>query len=149
MQKLTATLQALNVATFSDRSYDAQRNARINLDGITHYVDLDTLRYFKSRIVKAFDSCNGSIFFLVESVAKNPDNTKRGFRFVLFDVFGTVINPRDVYYTTSDKAKQAGYAFLETFDLMVHYRQALGDKAKKAEREHAALIVALCELNAE
>ena len=146
MIKLVQTLQSLNLRTFSDKSYDAQRNARINLEGITHYVDLDTLRYFKSRIVKAFDSCHGSIFFLVESVAKNPDNTERGFRFVLFDVFGEVVNPRDVYYTTSDKAKKAGYAFLETFDLMAHYRKALADKAKVAERDHAALIVALCEL---
>jgi len=146
MIKLVQTLRALNIKTFSDRSYDAQRNARINLEGITHYVDLDTLRYFKARIVKAFDSCHGSIFFLVESVAKNPDNSERGFRFVLFDVFGVVVNPRDTYYTTSDKAKKAGYSFLETFDLMAHYRKAIAGKAKAVEREHAALVVALCEL---
>lgn len=136
-----ANIVRINVGAelFTDRSYDAKRNAQLNLQGRTHYVDADTLRFFHARVISAFDSCDGLVFFVVESSAKNSGNTERGFRPVLFDVFGTVINPRNVYYVSSDKAKKAGYEFLNAFDLMAHYRAAIADKATEAKAEHDAL----------
>ena len=138
--KLAAIVsENVGATLFADKSYDAKRNAQLNLESLTHYVDADTLRYFHARIVKASDSCSGLVFFMVESVAQDMHNTKRGFRPVLFDVFGEVINPRDVYYTSSDKAKKAGYEFLNVFDLVGHYRAAIASKATKAKADHDAL----------
>lgn len=76
---------------FRDESGDAKTDAQRNLCGRTHYVDDETLRYHKSRVVETKTTDNGLLFAIVESYAVDPENKQRAFRGVVFDVFGTVL----------------------------------------------------------
>lgn len=146
-QKIKALADALHAAGYSrycDKSYASPtRDAQLNLEGRTHYVDEGTMRYFHSRIVYAGDHCHGLIYTIIESVALDPDNTRRGFRPVLFDVFGTVIDrvPLKNAHRTSDAARKAMHATLDALDVAEHYRQAIDDKRKALKRESMALTV--------
>ena len=135
--KLASIIRSLNVELFSDKSCYIAGNAVQNLRGRTHYVDKDTLRFFNARIVDGSDQCSGTVFSLIESLPKGFDGT-RGFRFVAFDVFGTVLNDRE-FFTTSQKATNAFYTWLGAFDLIGHYREVFATRATRAKREHDAL----------
>lgn len=76
---------------YRDESSDPKSNAQRNLCGRTHYVDDDTLRWHKSRVLLTTVADNGLLFAIVTSDALDMNNTKRGFRFVIFDVFGRVV----------------------------------------------------------
>ena len=71
-------------------SCDPKINAQRNLMGRTHYVDPDTLKYHKARVLDSYVIDNGLLFGIVESVALDPQGHKRGFRPVVFDLFGRV-----------------------------------------------------------
>jgi hypothetical protein len=73
---------------FENHYDNAVGNAQRNLMGRTHYVDPDTLRYHKSRVVYAKASSSGLLFYLITSDALDMQNTKRGFRYAIFDLFG-------------------------------------------------------------
>ena len=95
---------------YTDSSYDPKWNAQKNLMGRTHYVDDDTLRFHKSRILCSDPLQDGLLFGLVESVSLDMNNTKRGFRYVMFDIFGTVVGTRaslDDCYKSSNAARKA------------------------------------------
>ncbi|KAH2035914.1 hypothetical protein KXW51_006159, partial [Aspergillus fumigatus] len=74
---------------FRTESHDPKTNAQRNLCGRTHYVDDDNLRFHKSRVISARVVDNGLLFAIVTSDALDFENRKRGFRYVIFDVFGT------------------------------------------------------------
>jgi hypothetical protein len=83
------------------------------------------------------------LFTLIESAAKDYDNTSRGFRFVVFDLFGTVIeraNTRDTFYVSKDKARTALNAWLDEFDTLAHYRQAMAEKAQSLANHAQRLL---------
>lgn len=131
---------ACGVRVFEQFGYDAKACAQRNLSGRTHYADDDTLRFFHARIISARPELDGAAFLLVESVAKDFSNTARGFRFVVFDMFGESMGEsRDTYHKTSDKARAAGLAWLESFDVVAHYRAALAERADRLERQAAAM----------
>lgn len=132
--KLATIIQSLNVELFSDKSSYMVNNVEQNLTGRTHYADKGTLRFFNVRIVGGSDQCSGTVFRLIESLP-NGYGGKRGFRFVAFDVFGTVLNERE-FFTTSQKATNGFYTWLGTFDLIGHYREAFAARASRAKREH-------------
>ena len=113
----------LFVNTGNSPVYNAQRN----LSGRTHYVDPDTLRYHKSRVVFAKASSDGLLFYLVESCALDYENTRRGFRYVIFDVFGTVIERPSLEesYRTEKRALKAMWATLDKIDNLAHTREAI------------------------
>lgn len=106
------------VELYREKSYDAKRNAQLNLIDRTHYVDDDTLRYHKSRVISARHHDNGLLFSIVTSDALDMHNTKRGFRFVIFDLFGHVLMRPDLENTfrTSPAARKALYAELNKID---------------------------------
>ncbi len=68
---------------------DYQARAQAELKGRTHYVDPDTLRFFRSRVLYASAFQQGTLFGIVQSVSLTVDHTKRGFRHVIFGVDGT------------------------------------------------------------
>ena len=116
--------------------------AQRNLSGKTHYADDETLRFFHARINSARTSHEGLIFAMVESVATDSRNTSRGFRFVAFDLLGTVLNDRthaDSTHAKSDKAIGEMLAWLESFDAMAHYKTAMAERAARLKRESAEL----------
>lgn len=86
---LDKALQYLGVYRFEHKSYNPKRNAGLNLKGRTHYVDDETLSYWKAKILASDTDASGLLFYLVESV---PDyEGKREKRVVIFDVFGQVL----------------------------------------------------------
>ena len=139
---LADALHAAGHSRFCDKSYSScTRDAQLNLEGRSHYCDESTLRYFHSRIVYAGDHFHGLIYALVESVALDSDNTRRGYRPVLFDVFGTVISrvTLENAYKTPDAARKAMYAALDALDVLGHYREAIASQRARLKREMAQM----------
>lgn len=120
---------------YRQESSDPKDNAQRNLMGRTHYVDDDTLRWHKSRILSARHSPDGLLFYIVESCALDMNNRSRGFRYVIFNLFGEVISRPDLEHCerTSEAATKAMYRWLDTVDALAITHQAI----EHAERNHA------------
>ena len=134
-------------AAFDARPFrDAQRsspvlNAQDALTGITHYCDPATLRFHHSRIVGACAVSSGAFFKVTETCAQDYQNTRRGYRVVLFDMTGsTVYRPSlDELTRTREQADKAFYAWFDQFDELGHYRDKINNKADKLARQIAVL----------
>lgn len=138
MQTARAISRAIGVSLFERHSYDAKYCAQRNLSGKSHYADDDTLKYFHARINSVKIAHEGLIFAMVESVANDPDNRSRGFRFIAFDLFGTVLNDRnhvDGTHRKSDGAYRDMLEWLDSFDVLAHYKTAMQDRAARLKRE--------------
>lgn len=117
----------------SNSKWDAQRN----LEGRSHYVDDETLRFHKSRIVYTHVLANGLGYLLVESYAVNPDNQKRAFRGVVFDIFGTIIDrPKlEAGYRTSQKAFDASMEVVKGLDFKALTMEGIEREEKHTKTE--------------
>jgi hypothetical protein len=117
-------------------SSDPTSNAQRNLEGRTHYVDADTLRFHKSRVLKTYIPDNGLLFGLIESVAMDMHNTKRGFRYVVFDIFGTVLSRVNLEecFSTREKAQKAMWIYLNGVNAVEVTEKGIAN----AERVHKA-----------
>lgn len=124
---------------YQEKSSYPLPNARQNLSGRTHYVDEDTLRFFKARVLSARPHCDGLIFALIESVSLDWNHTRRGFRFVVFDIFGAVIErpTMEGAFKSRAAASKAFWAWLETFD-PITYTLAEIDRQERASIEEYA-----------
>lgn len=123
---------------YRNESSYPKNNAQRNLCGRTHYVDDDTLRGFHSRIISARETHGGLLFAIVTSDAKDFENRSRGFRYVIFDLFGNVVdrNPSSVdreYFKSSNKATAVMWAAINALDAAQITRDAIAN----AERYHA------------
>jgi len=128
----------------------ARANAQSMLIGRTHYVDDNTLRYFGARITSAQPSTFGLFYRITESVGRESNGGKRGFRTVLFDINGqTVYRPSlEEMQSTSTKAEKVFYEWFETFDVVAHYREQIALKATHTRDQTARLETAfnaLCD----
>jgi hypothetical protein len=142
---LADIVEKAGIPLFRDRYSVPLNRARDCLAGLTHYVDESTMRYFRSRISSSGVSCSGLLFYIVESCSLHPDHKTRGFRGVVFDVFGDpVYRPNlDQCSKTSEKARREMYAFLDGFDLGAHYANTLTGRAKRKEREAGEMMTAV------
>lgn len=113
---------------------DPKTNAQRNLEGRTHYVDSETLRFHKSRILTTHVTDCGLIFSIVESVALDMHNTKRGYRSVTFDLFGNVINRASLEDCKSTKkaALNAMWDFLKTVNGIAVTKAGI----ERADKQH-------------
>ena len=120
---------------YKTESYTPKWNAQSNLNGRTHYVDDDTLKFHKSRILSSRVVDQGLIFALIESCAANPDNMLRVFRYVIFDIFGTVIERPNLYgsFKSKKSAEKAMWASLNDIDAKKITLLAI----ERAEKNHA------------
>ncbi|MDE2103650.1 MAG: hypothetical protein KGL39_40805 [Patescibacteria group bacterium] len=123
------------IRKYRDESASALINAQRNLATRTHYVDDDTLRFHKSRILSTYITDDGLLFALIESVGLEFGNTRRGFRYVVFDVLGSVVGRRDLEdaFSTQAMARKAMWAFLNAIDA-----KALTLDAIERERQNFA-----------
>ncbi len=103
---------------YREESSNPKWCAQRNLQGRTHYVDDDTLRFHKSRVLRAQPCDNGLLFYIITSDALDMHNTKRGFRYVIFDLFGNVLGRPDLEHAfrTSAQAVKAMWAELNKID---------------------------------
>lgn len=126
---------------FENKYYSGKANAQENLRGISHYVDDSTLRYFKSRICDATEIMGGLFFKIVESVSLDMHNTKRGYRVVVFDVFGSTVE-RASLDDCHKTRKQAERNFHFLLDAQAYYAKRLRElgeiEANAAKRKIAA-----------
>jgi hypothetical protein len=113
--------------------FTAKEHAQKNLTGKTHYVDPDTLRYHKSRILESYSTDHGTLFALIESCALDMHNKSRGFRFVVFDLGGQSLGRASLEdaYKTKASAEKAMWAWLDDFDVVSHYIERLGDDLRR------------------
>lgn len=136
---------------FTERSSYPLPQAQRNLEGRTRYVDDGTLKYFGSRILTCGMTDDSTILYLIESTKTSADGAGREFRFVIFDVFGTVVQRPSMGegFRTSDQARRAMWAWLNSFDAQAHYVDVLTRRAAKLEREAQVMRDALALLAAE
>ena len=141
--KILAALRAIHVSPFEVKSCNPKYNAQRNLSGRTHYVDDETLRWHKSRIISANHLCGGLLFRIVTSDALNMQNTKRGFRAVVHDVFGNCVSRPELENAarTSDKALKESNEV--EFDVVAHYRKEFASRIETAKADVANLENAL------
>jgi len=138
---------AANVELFGHKSSDPKRNAQQNLNGRTHYVSDDTMRFFGSRIVSASPTDDGLFFKIVESVATEYDKSRRGFRVVVFDLFGcAVFRPSFDECTSSSAAAENYYSKHYDTDTWKHYRAKLNFRANRLTDQAAAMREAAATL---
>lgn len=126
---------------YRNESSDPKRNAQRNLCGRTHYVDDDSLRFHKSRVISARHTDNGLLFAIVTSDALDYENTRRGFRYVIFDLFGNVLDRTEIdgAFQTSEKATNAMRAALNSIDAHAATLQAIEMREKYFADEMAQL----------
>jgi hypothetical protein len=129
---------ALDVNLYRDpQRSSAKFSAQSELDGRTHYVSDNTLRFHKSRILGASPQFNGLFFRITESCAVDFHNTRRGFRCVLFDLTGEVVyHPKlDAMARSAEDARRAFWVLFDTFDPQAYYRQKLAEKGARLLRQ--------------
>ena len=133
---------------YRNESSDPKRNAQRNLMGRTHYVDDDTLRFHKSRVISARHTDNGLLFAIVTSDALDMNGSKRGFRFAIFDVFGTMVQRPDLEHAarTSEQATKWMWAALNNLDAIKITREAIVRQRAEFETELRNLHVAVTKI---
>lgn len=138
---------AANVELFGHKSTDPKRNAQQNLNGRTHFVDDDTMRFFGSRIISARPMNDGLFFRIVESVATDHNKSRRGFRVVVFDIFGfKVFCPSFDECTSSSAAAENYFSKNHDTDTWKHYRAELKTRAARLVAQAAAMREAAATL---
>jgi hypothetical protein len=136
---------------YRNESSDARYNAQRNLQGRTHYVDDDTLRWHKSRVLSSRHTDGGLLFAIVTSDALDMHNTKRGCRYVIFDIFGHVIARPDLEncYRRSEQATKAMWAKLTELDAEQITLAAIGREQQSHRDEMQRLCVEVNKLKAD
>ncbi len=144
---IKAALQKLHINPFHQESGDPKYNAQRNLRGKTHYVDDDTLRWHKSRICSSGHICGGLLFRVTCSDALDMHNTKRGFRTVVFDLFGTTIFRPKLEDAFSTSKAALNNADKQEINLLCHYLAAIQSelRRKRGEAQEYADALAMIE----
>ena len=114
-----------------------KNNAQLNLEGRNHFASDNTLKSFGARINSAHPTASNLLFYIVESSFLDYQKTQRGFRYAVFDIFGTSIArlPADQAYKSSERCRKAMYGEINQFDVVQHYARTLESIARKADRE--------------
>ena len=141
-----------NVSLYGHKSSYALSNAQLNLENRTHYATDSSLRYFGARISSAHETASGLLFYIIESSFLDSDNTKRGFRYAIFDIFGECVARLSIEAAckTSEQARKAMYIELNSFDVAAHYARAIESQAKQAAKkaqEHNEILAQLLNLS--
>lgn len=122
---------------YRHESGNPKYNAQRNLNGRTHYVDDDTLRFHYSRILKTVITDNGLLFALIESCAADMDNRRRVFRPVIFDIGGTVVSRLriDAGLSTRLAAEKELWKQLNALDAIALTKEAIDREERNFNRE--------------
>ena len=122
---------------YRTESHNAKYNAQRNLAGRTFYPEDGTLRSFHARILDSGVIDNGLLFYLIESVALDMNNTKRGYRYVIFDVFGTVVARRSIEdcFKTAAAARKAFWNTVNDLDALEITAKAIDSAERGYARE--------------
>ena len=138
----------MNCNLYRHQSSFPKGEAQANLRGRTHYVDDDTLRYHKARVLSTRIIDDGLLFALIESVALDMDNTRRGFRYVVFDIFGHIVSRVDLEdsFRTRGQASKAMWDYLDAIDAIEITREAVERERRNHEHNMAELLTAVASI---
>lgn len=128
IDKIAAALNTKGIPLFRHQSCYPENDAPRNLSGRTHYVDAGTLKYFRARILSASHAADGLLFWIVESVSSRPNHGGHTRRAVVFDVFGSVVNDRDIWHKTTEQAEKTAAEFVKSFDAVKHTEKEIRDR---------------------
>ena len=145
---IIAALAKIHIRPFQHESCDPKHNAQRNLNGKTHYVDDDTLRWHKSRVLSCRELHGGLLLRIVCSDALDTHNTRRGFRAVVFDVFGTTIDTPKLEEAASTSQAAINKSDKQEIDLVAHYHAAIASELRHREQSANELRQALATLPA-
>jgi hypothetical protein len=136
---------------YRDESSYPKVNAQRNLCGRTHYVDDDTLRWHKSRVISTHVTDGGLLFAIVTSDALDMNNARRGFRYVVFNLFGAVLGRTDMEsaYRTSDQARKVMWTALNAIDAKAVTLKAIADVEAQHARDMVHLRATIAKLAAD
>ena len=146
IQSIIKALAMIHKQPFQNNSDDGKYNAQRALSGLTHYVDDDTLRWHKSRVISSRAICDGLLFRTTCSDALDMQNTKRGFRSVVHDLFGSCTSRPGLENTERTSQKAIAKSDAEEIDLVAHYRAALATELRRAAESAAELENALAAM---
>ena len=137
---LVNALRCAGLSTYNDRGSDPTLRAQDALSGRTHYAEPGNLRFHFARITSARGISMGAFFMLVESCAADYENTRRVFRAVCFDIFGTVVYRPDLDESSSSTAAAttAFYAFWNKFNEVAYYQEEI--KSRTARAQNAEIV---------
>jgi hypothetical protein len=149
MNKTTADKISIsaNCSLYRDLSADAKRQAQQNLEGRTYYASDETLKYHHSRILDAEPIMSGLFFKIVESAALDMNNTQRGCRVVVFDLWGRTAHHPSLSDCVATKAAAIKLFEKEfSIDAAGYYRDELIRRAERMKKEAALMIEAAEQL---
>ena len=117
----------LNLRKYQYMYMKPKADAQHNLRGRTFYVDDDTLKYFKARILNSAPACDGLVYWIIESYAVDYANINRAFRPVVFNILGDIVYRVNIDdgFKTEKAARLALDVFLDSFDAVKQTQQAL------------------------
>ena len=126
---------------YSNEHTNPRINAQRNLLGRTHYADDATLHFHKARILSARATSDGLLFYIIESVAIDYQNTTRGFRPVIFDLCGQVLSRPDLEHAckTRREAEKLLLAEMEKIDAVAVNLAAIANAARDSAVEYDKL----------
>jgi hypothetical protein len=142
---------------YRDKYDNVKANAQDNLCGRTHFVDDATLRWHNSRVCYASSQYGGWLFAVIvtdpaiEAAYKEGGiehiNVLRGYRYQIFDVFGTTVArvPVDQLYETRKACEAAMLADLAGMDPAAITRKGIEHSEYWHRREMADLETKLRE----
>jgi hypothetical protein len=144
MQAIIQALREANARPYQERYFrNAKDEAQEALQGRSHYVDDSTLRFHHSRITAARPIMEGLFFEIMESSSTDWNNNTRGFRVVVFDVFGqSVYHPKLEDMKKTSIAARNAYKKDFAIDPAAHYADKLQSRARMLTREAEALTKA-------
>lgn len=96
----------MNTSKYEQHSYNPRYNAQHNLRGRSHFVDDDTLRYFRGRVLSAYDKADGRLFVVVHSQASGFNDATRVYSYAIFDLAGSVIAGQAKHYKSAATARK-------------------------------------------
>lgn len=129
----------------------AKQDAQDNLRGRTHYVDDSTLKFHHSKVLFARAVDNGLLYAIITSDALDMNNTKRGFRYTIFDLFGKVVarpNLEDAFKSRK-QAEKAMWQFLNSVNAVQITAEAIEWAEKCHAREMEELRGKVAKISAE
>jgi hypothetical protein len=146
-EKLDAALHAAGTHRFETHYINAKDDAQRNLMGRTHYVDQQTLKFHKARIISTHTSNDYLLFAIVETCAADWQNRTRVCRSVIFDVFGNVVE-RVEHAGPADARKHLASA-LEEFDAYQHTLSLLRNQVEEKLKDATHILECLNTLEME
>lgn len=122
---------------YERKSSYPKNDAQQNLAGRTHYVDDDTLKYFRARVLSSHAPYNGLLFAILESSSGDYQHKSRIFRYVIFDIFGTVLDRPKIEesYKSKEPARKAMWRAIDRIDAKAITLAAIESRRAYQERD--------------